>query len=191
MGRAAANRHLTVQEYLAWEATQGGKHEYRYGEVFPIVGGSPRHNVIAAAVVAELRGALRGKGCHVLTSDQRISAKPGQRYVYPDAAVVCGSFELEAGTTDVLASPHVVVEVLSKSTEAYDRGSKWDAYQRLPTLQDYLLFSQTARQVEHYQREEDSWRYRLIEAGERVTLKNGATFALDAVYEGAFDVEGE
>lgn len=109
--------------------------------------------------------------------------------MYADAVVACGGVEMEAGTTDVLANPKVVVEVLSRSTEAYDRGDKWDAYQRLPSLTDYLLVSQGAAQVEHFQREADgSWRYRLIEAGQMVTLSNGAALAIDAVYEGAFDL---
>ena len=149
--------------------------------------GSPRHNLLSGAAVAELRAALRGKGCHVLTSDQRISAKAGERYVYADAVVVCGSVQTEPGTSDVLANPSVVVEVLSRSTEAFDRGDKWDAYQRLPSLSDYLLVAQTVAQIEHYQREVGgSWRYRRLEAGDTLTLSNGATMAIDAVYEGAF-----
>ena len=151
--------------------------------------GSPRHNLLSGAAVAELRAALRGKGCHVLTSDQRISAKAGERYVYADAVVACGGVQIEAGTSDVLANPSVLVEVLSRSTEAYDRGQKWEAYQRLPSLSDYLLVTQTGVKVEHYQREAGgSWRYRLLEAGDTITLANGATLSLDVLYEGAFDL---
>jgi Uma2 family endonuclease len=157
-----------------------------------MAGGSPRHNFLSNATGAELRAALRGKGCHVLSSDQRISAKRDERYVYADAVVVCGGAEMEAGTSDVLTNPKVVVEVLSRSTEAYDRGEKWDAYQRLPSLTDYVLVSQTAKQIEHYQREGDgSWRYRRRESGDVVTLSNGASVAVDAVYEGAFELVGD
>lgn len=153
---------------------------------------SPRHNFLSSAVGAELRAALRGKGCHVLSSDQRIAVRPGEHYVYADAVVVCGVLQTEAGTSDVLANPRIIVEVLSKSTEGYDRGGKWEAYQRLPSLTDYLLVSQTAVRVEHYQREaDDIWRYRLLEAGSSVTLGNGASMPVDAVYEGAFAVDAE
>jgi Uma2 family endonuclease len=157
-----------------------------------MAGGSPRHNVLANAVGAELRAALRGKGCQVMNSDQRVSAKQGDRYVYPDAVVACGGVRTEEGTRDVLANPAVVVEVLSRNTEAYDRGEKWEAYQRLASLTDYLLVSQSAVRVEHYAREADgAWRYREHGAGERITLAGGASISVDAVYEGAFDVEGD
>ncbi|MFO0756613.1 MAG: Uma2 family endonuclease [Byssovorax sp.] len=189
MGEPATTQHMSAAEYLAWERLQPRKHEYHLGEIFAMAGGSPRHNFLSSAMGAELRSALRGKGCHVLSSDQRIEAKAGERYVYADAVVTCGELRMQPGTTDVLANPTIIVEVLSKSTEAYDRGEKWDAYQRLPSLTDYLLVSQAAAQIEHYQREPGgSWRYRLYEAGQVVTLSNGAAFALDAVYEGAFDL---
>jgi Uma2 family endonuclease len=189
MGHPATSQPLTAAEFLAWERDQPEKHEYHAGEVFAMAGGSPRHSFLSGAMVGELRAALRGKGCHVHTSDLRISAREGERYVYADAVAVCGRIEMEPGTTDVLANPRVVVEVLSKSTEAYDRGDKWDAYQRLPSLTDYLLVSQTAARIEHFQRSADgSWQYRLIEAGQVVTLSNGAALAIDAVYEGAFEL---
>jgi Uma2 family endonuclease len=189
MGEAATSQHLSAVEYLAWERAQPVKHEYHRGEVFAMAGGSLRHNFLSNAMGAELRAALRGKGCHVLSSDQRLSARPGEHYVYADAVVACGALQMEPGTSDVLANPKIIVEVLSRSTEAYDRGDKWEAYQRLPSLTDYLLVSQTAVQVEHYQREADgSWRYRLLEAHDVVTLGNGAVVPVDAVYEGAFDL---
>jgi Uma2 family endonuclease len=189
MGSAAAIQHMSAGEYLAWEREQRDKHEYHLGEVFAIAGGSPRHNFLSGAVLAEFRAVLRGKGCYPLTSDQRIGARQGERYVYADAVVVCGAARMEPGTSDVLVNPSVVVEVLSRSTEAYDRGDKWEAYQRLPSLTDYLLVSQVAAQIEHFQREEGgSWRYRLVEPGGTITLASGATLSVDAIYEGAFDL---
>jgi len=143
-------------------------------------------------MIAELRTGLRGQGCHVLTSDQRIAAEPGRRYVYADAVVVYGPMKTEPGTSDVLANPRILVEVLSRSTETYDRGEKWEAYQRLVSLSDYLLVAQTSVRVEHYQREADgSWRYRVMTAGDTVTLAHGATVAIDAVYEAAFELAGD
>lgn len=123
-----------------------------------------------------------------MKGSRRISAKQGERYVFADAVGVCGGAQIVPGTTDVLTNPKIIVEILSRSTEKYDRGEKWDAYQRLPSLSDYLLVAQTVDQVEHYQREAGgSWRYRRFEAGETLTLSNGATVAVDAIYEGAFD----
>jgi Uma2 family endonuclease len=192
MGQPAATKVQSVAEYLEWERARPDKHEYHRGEVFAMAGGSPRHNFLANAVGAELRAALRGKGCHVLSSDQQISARRDERYVYADAVVVCGKVELEAGTSDVLANPTVIVVVLSRSTAAYDRGEKWDAYQRLPSLADYLLVSQTAKQIEHYQRQEDgAWRYCRLEGGDQVVLGSGAVVAVDAIYEGAFELVGD
>lgn len=189
MADAAELLKMTAAEYLAWERDQPDRHEYHLGEVFALAGGSPRHNFLSGAMIAELRGALRGKGCHVLTSDQRISAEPGQRYVYADSVVVCGTMKTEPGTTDVLASPRIVVEVLARSSEAYDRGDKWESHQRLASLTDYLLVAQAAARVEHYQREADgSWRYRMSGPGDTVTLANGAVLTVDAIYEGAFDL---
>lgn len=192
MGEAAAIQKMSPAEYLAWEREQLEKHEYHLGEVFAMSGGSPRHNFLSLAVGAELRAALRGKGCHVLTSDQRIAVEGGERYLYADAVVVCGRVETEPGASDVLINPRMIVEVLSRSTEAYNRGEKWSFYQRIDSLTDYLLVAQASARVEHYQREAGgSWRYRVLQAGDTVTLSNGAALPIDAVYEGAFDLPGD
>jgi Uma2 family endonuclease len=154
-------------------------------------GGSPRHNFLSGQVFVQLHAALRGTGCRLLTSDQRISTEEGEHFVYADDVAGGGELQIEPGTTDVLANPSVVVEVLSPSTEAYDRGEKWDAYQLIPSLTDDPLFAQAAVHVEHYQREAGgSWRYRLLRAGGILALANGATLAVDAIYEGAFDLPG-
>jgi Uma2 family endonuclease len=180
---------MTADEYLAWEREQPEKHEFHDGEVFAMAGGSARHNLLSNAFGAELRAALRGKGCHVLSSDQRVVALSGRRFLYPDVVATCGELRFEAGTTDVLANPTVIVEVLSPSTEAYDRGGKWEAYQRIPSLTDYVLVAQGTASLEHFAREADgAWRYRLLGLGEVLTLSNGATLAVDAVFDGAFEV---
>lgn len=99
---------------------------------------------------------------------------------------------MEAGTSDVLSNPTVVVEVLSRGTEAFDRGEKWEAYQRLVSLTDYLLVSQRHVRIEHYRREGDgSWRYRVLEQGDTITLANGASLSVDAIYDGAFELESD
>lgn len=187
---AAPLLRMSAAEYLEWERQQSSRHEYHDGEVFAMAGGSPRHNFLALAIGAELRAGLRDRGCHVLSSDQRIAADEGARYVYADAVAVCDGLRSEAFTGDVLKSPSVVVEVLSPGTESYDRGEKWQAYQRLPSLSDYVLVSQRGVRVEHFQRERDGTRrYRVLGAGERLMLSDGASFAIDDVYRGAFELE--
>jgi Uma2 family endonuclease len=189
---AAIVTNMNPAEYFAWERDQASKHEYYLGEVFAMAGGSVRHNFLAGAIVAELRAALRGKGCYALTSDQRIAAEPGRRYVYADAVVVCGTMSTEPGTTDVLSNPCIIVEVLSRSATSYDRGDKWQAYQSIASLTDYLLIAQTGARIEHYLREGDgSWRYRVFQAGNTVSLANGATVSVDAVYQNAFDLAAD
>ena len=189
MSEAATKQRMSAAEYLAWERGQTNKHELHDGEVFAMAGGSPRHNLLSTAIAAELRAALRGKSCHVLSSDQRIAATPGTRYVYADAVVVCGGMQSEPNASDVLVNPAVIVEVLSPSTETHDRGAKWEAYQRLSSLSDYLLVAQTQIRIEHFHRESDgSWRYRVLEAGGAIMLGSGVQLSVDAIYEGAFEL---
>ncbi len=184
---------MSADEYLAWERDQPEKHEFHLGEVFAMAGGSPRHNVLSISVGAELRAAVRGKGCHVLSSDQRVSTNQGKRYMYPDTVVVCGGVRTE-GSGAALSNPTILVEVLSGSTESYDRGEKWEAYQTLASLTDYVLVAQSSMRVEHYQRTSPNdvfWKYQVLEAGGVLVLANGARVDVDAIYEGAFDVEGD
>jgi len=191
MSDAAEILRMTAADYLAWEREQTEKHEYHLGEIFAMAGGRPRHNFLSGAILAELRAALRGKPCQVFSSDQQVSAAHGERYVYPDAVVACGGARFEPGT-DVLENPMIVVEVLSPSTEKFDHGDKWRAYQRLESLKDYLLVAQSTARIEHYQRQSDgSWRYLLVEAGGSITLSNDARLSVDDIYAGAFELPGD
>jgi Uma2 family endonuclease len=183
---------LSAAEFLAWEAANDQRNEFFQGEVFAMAGGSPRHNVLTAAITGELVLALRGGPCRVLSSDQRIAARGTEHYVYADASVVCGALELQAGTTDVLVNPRVVIEVLSKRTEGYDRGLKWESYRTLPSVTDYLLVSQSDARIEHYLRQPNgTWLYRVAEAGDALRLSLGAVLAVDTVYAGVLDLPGE
>jgi len=191
MGRVAARSRLTPAEYLAWEREQTDKHEYHAGEVFAIAGGSPRHNWIAGNVQSALKRELDDR-CFTFTSDQRITFDDGKRYVYPDASVVCGPILLQEGTDDVVANPSVLVEILSSTTESYDRGLKWEGYQRLASLTDYLLVAQHEPRIEHFQRAPDQgWYYRAYGAGERLVLASGARIEVDALYARAFELPGD
>lgn len=187
--RVALQTRMTAVEFLAWEREQPDKHEYFQGEVFAMSGGSPRHNVLSLRVGAALQAALRGR-CTVASSDQRVALST-EHFAYPDLTVVCGRFELQPGTTDTVVNPSMVVEILSASTESYNRGDKWAAYQQIASLTDYVLVSQATARVEHYARSGDRWSYRAYGAGEQLPLSNGATVAIDELYEGAFDIPGE
>ncbi|HEU0031390.1 MAG TPA: Uma2 family endonuclease [Kofleriaceae bacterium] len=184
MARVAERSKLTPGEYLAWEREQPTKHEYFDGEVFAMAGGSPRHNALCLQIGALLRERTRSHGCVTLTSDQRVGLRDPTRYVYPDITVVCGELRLQPETTDVLTNPTILVEVLSQSTEQYDRGLKWVGYQTIPSLADYLLVSQADVRIEHFRRDGDRWVYRAYGAGERVELSGGGAVEVDAVYDG-------
>jgi Uma2 family endonuclease len=181
---------MSAAHYLEWERAHPDKHEFHHGEVFAMAGGSPRHNLLSSAIAAELRTATRPLGCHVLSSDQRIAAPQQQRYVYADAVVVGGKLETEPNASDVLLNPAVIAEVLSASTEAHDRGIKWAAYQRLGSLTDYLMLSQAHVHIEHYRREADGWHYQVLGVGDVIVLASGARVSVDAIYAGAFELEG-
>jgi len=191
MARVAQRSHLTADEYLAWERDQPVRHEFFHGEVFAMAGGSMRHNALCASVIEVLRTQLRGR-CVVLTSDQRVVAARRERYVYPDISVVCGPVVAEPGVSDVLANPTTIVEVLSNSTEQYDRGLKWDGYQRIESLTDYVLVSQAEPRIEHFRRDRTrTWLYQFAGAGERLALSNEAVLDVDAIFAGMLDLPGE
>lgn len=183
---------MTAAEYLEWERSQRDRHQLLRGEVYAMAGGSPRHNLVCANVLARLHAALRGGSCRPFTSDQKIHIPASGDFVYADAIVICGNVELHAGTPDVVVNPRIVVEVLSKSTEHHDRDDKWEDYRGIPTLTDYVLVSQRSARVEHFARDADgSWRYRVVSAGGRLELTTGTELFIDEVYEGAFEVPGD
>jgi Uma2 family endonuclease len=190
--KVTAQSGCSPADFLTWERAQPERHEYFRGEVFAMAGGSPRHNALCSSVNAALHGALRPCGCRVFSSDQRVGLDRGERYVYPDVTVVCGAVVLESGTRDILAEPTIVVEVISASTEQYDRGLKWEGYQRIASLTDYLLVSQGEARIEHFRRSESgSWIYRSLGPGESVALANGVSLSVDAVFAGNLEIPGD
>jgi len=148
----APPRTMTEEEYLAWEKRSPTKSEWRAGRVVAMSGGSPRHNVIALNVAVALKIALRGRGCTVLPSDQRVYIAAASTYTYPDVTVTCERPAFHTEDKDSLTNPKVIVEVLSKSTEAYDRGKKFAYYQTIPSFKEYVIVAQAERRVEHHQR---------------------------------------
>jgi Uma2 family endonuclease len=192
VSRIVERSQLSAVEFLAWEREQPARHEFFRGEVFAMAGGSPRHNALSSRLNAALRVAFGDRGCEVFSSDQRIGFGAGERYVYPDVTVVCGRIALEPGSTDVITNPILLVEVLSGSTEQYDRGLKWEGYQRVESLTDYVLVSQTEPRIEHYRRETgELWIYRALGPGQRLVVGGTVELDLDAIFAGVFDLPGD
>ncbi len=167
----AASRLLSPEEYLAWERTQPTRHELVHGAAVAMAGASLVHNKIVANVLGELREALRARPCDTLASDTRVRIPAGGHYRYPDASVACDPLEHEDDKLDTLLNPTILVEVLSDSTEAADRGEKFRDYRSIPSFREYLLVGQKEVLVEHYLRQENGlWTYRDAGPGERITL---------------------
>jgi Uma2 family endonuclease len=158
-------------EYAAAERASAQRHEYLAGQVYAMAGGTPEHGALAAAIMGELRAALAGKPCRVYSSDVRVSIRETRLVTYPDASVVCGQLETDPEDPDAIVNPRLLVEVLSDSTEAYDRGAKAAHYRRIPSLEEYVLLSQDEPRIEVYRRVAPR-RWELVEARppERIAL---------------------
>jgi Uma2 family endonuclease len=149
----AQKRQYTPAEYLALERASETKHELVNGEIVAMAGASPEHNLIAGNLIRRLAELLDARPCVVLTSDQRVHVPATGLYAYPDVTVICGGIERHPDDDHALVNPRVIVEVLSDSTEAYDRGAKFAHYQSIPSLEEYALVSTRERRVEHYRRQ--------------------------------------
>jgi Uma2 family endonuclease len=184
----AQKKLMTPEEYLAFERASPEKHEYYRGEIFAMAGGSEQHSAISANVIGELYGALRHPPCRVYTSDLRVKVPATGLYTYPDASVVCGGPEFHDEHRDTLLNPRVIFEVLSPSTESYDRGEKFDNYASIPSLVDYVLVSQDEKLVEHYTRRPDGWLLRRLRGGETLHLASiGCEIAVNDLYSRVFE----
>ena len=152
-----AKPRFTLEEYLTLERRAAHKSEFLGGEIFAMAGASFRHNVLVANIMRELGAHLRESPCLPVASDQRVQVKPTGLNTYPDVVVVCGKPRFTDDHLDTLTNPTVLMEVLSASTEAYDRGEKFAHYRRIASLTDYVLVSQDKRRVEHYARQGERW----------------------------------
>ena len=158
MSSAAVQTYLTPEEYLDWERKSDTKHEYLRGEIIAMSGASREHSLIVTNISGELYIQLKESICEVHTNDMRVRTHPETSYFYPDVVVVCGEPRFEDNAFDTLLNPIVLVEVLSPSTQAYDRGEKFKNYQQLTSLQEYILVSQDEVHIEHYRRQETQWK---------------------------------
>jgi Uma2 family endonuclease len=183
--------HLTYAEYLELEERTGTRHEFLRGRVWAMSGGTPRHSALKVNLVSLLREALRGKPCRPYDSDLKLrtpgSVPDSGLSTYADAAVICGPILPDAADPHAATNPTLLAEVLSKSTEAWDRGDKWEHYQTISTLRHYLLVDHASVKVEHYERQADgSWRYSIHRSGDVVHLSAlDIHVAVAALYEDA------
>lgn len=184
MGDAAPRAEIDYAAYLALERETDRKYEWFDGRVYAMAGAKPAHHAICARVIAELVRVLGDRPCDVYTSDQKIRVLATGLGTYPDALVVCGPAQFDPEDANAITNPRLVVEVLSDSTELYDRSTKFEHYKRVPSLCDYVLLSQREAHVEVYSRAEGGrWLYAEARAGEEVALPSLAgALALDRVY---------
>ena len=157
MSVAAVQPHTTPEEYLALERKAITKSEYLNGHIYAMAGASREHNLITVNISSGLNVELREQPCEVYANDMRLKISPTGLFTYPDVAVVCGEPHFEDTHLDTLLNPIVLFEVLSASTEAYDRGEKFAYYRRLESLQEYILVAQDRVRVEHYLRQGEQW----------------------------------
>ncbi len=179
-------RLITPEEYLAMERKSIHKHEYLQGEIDPMPGASREHNLIVASILARLYMQLLKQPCEVYPSDMRVKVSASGLYTYPDLTVVCGEPTFEDAQVDTLLNPTVIIEVLSASTEDYDRGKKFAHYRQLASLQDYLLVAQDQMHVEHYARQPDgAWRFLEAEQAKATIQLTSidCTLQLEEIYE--------
>jgi Uma2 family endonuclease len=157
MASAARITRYTPEQYLAMERKADFKSEYEGGFITGMAGASTAHNLIALNFSSEIRSQLKGRPCMVFMSDMRLCVGPTGLYTYPDAMAVCGERQFLDAEVDTLLNPAIIIEVLSTTTESYERGRKFRHYQQLASLQGYVLVAQDGVRVERFTRRGDDW----------------------------------
>ena len=163
MALRAPIEQYTVEEYLALERAAEVKSEYIGGQIVVMTGASRAHNLICLNLGGEVNRQLRGRPCESYVNDMRVKAAGADLYTYPDVIVVCGEPRFEDGHLDTLLNPTVIVEILSPSTEAYDRGEKFARYRHIDTLREYVLVSQDRPRIEHFLRHDQVWEFSAVD----------------------------
>jgi Uma2 family endonuclease len=183
--REWAHHRYTWADYLRLEETSNQKNEFFNGEIYAMAGGTPQHAQLAARVIGDLSRQLKGKPCEPFTSDLRVRVAATGLATYPDVTVICGPIQTDPENTDTAINPIVLIEVLSPSTEDYDRGKKFEQYQQIATLREYVLVSDREHLIEVFRRVGTEWQR--FEARGRAALKLesiGCELSVDSLYEG-------
>ncbi len=153
MATPQAKLFVSVEEYLRREREAEERHEYDNGRIYAMAGESPNHSRVCVNVTGEVRARLKGKSCEAFSSNMKVCVIAAGKFYYPDLSVVCGEANYHDKEKDALLNPKVIIEVLSPSTEKYDRSVKFLAYQQIESLTDFLLISQDKPLVEHFERQ--------------------------------------
>lgn len=184
------SQQMTLEEYLEFDANAEGRYEYFDGEVFEMGGGSPEHSLLGNRMGRLLGNKLEPKGCSVYNSEAQIKVPSLLPYRYADVSVVSGKAEYEEiGNQRLLTNPILIVEVLSDSTEKFDKGDKFKAYKSIPSFREYLLISQDKRFVTLYTKyNEKFWFQSEYVTGETLKLESlDIELSVDEIYEGIID----
>ena len=181
------HQHYSFAEYLARERVADYRSEYFQGEIFAMAGGSRRHAIICDNLVGRMLEKLRGGPCRPFSSSLRVKVEATGLATYPDLSIVCGKAQFDDRENDTLLNPRLIFEVLSPTTESYDRGRKFNNYKQIPTLEEYLLISQTDPRVERITRQGDiGWVLAVtLELDAAIDFPSlGCSLSLAEIYEG-------
>lgn len=183
---ALPKKRWTAKEYLTFEAESEERHDFVDGEIYSMTGASEKHNLIMTNLIITVGSQLRKRPCKLYPSDMLVETAQTGDYHYPDISVVCGEAEIKHDKRDILVNPTLIIKVLSPSTEAYDRGKKFQNYQTLGSLQEYVLIAQDEARTERYLRQsDDQWLYSKA-AGLEATIELssiGCALTLADVYD--------
>ena len=171
--------YYTPEEYLEFEINSPERHEYINGEIIPMTGGLPNHNLIIGNLYAALNFLLKREPYFVFVTDQRVWIPKQRIHTYPDIMVVEGALQLQTGRKDTITNPLLIVEVLSKSTQAYDQGNKFKFYRTIPSFQEYILIDQYSIHVEqYYKTESNQWIFSEKDGEESILKFNKIPFEI-------------
>ncbi|MBW4583182.1 MAG: Uma2 family endonuclease [Tildeniella nuda ZEHNDER 1965/U140] len=191
--QAEEKKHYTPEEYLELEVNAEERHEYLDGEIILMPGGLPNHNRIAGNFYAALNFALKRQPYDAFITDQQLWIPRKRIYTYPDVMIIQGELQLQEGRRDTLTNPLMIAEVLSSSTEAYDRSGKFAAYRTIPSFQEYVLIDQCAMHVEQYYKTEPrKWIFSEYDGAEAILSLNSVAFDItlaDLYDKVAFEAE--
>jgi len=184
-----SEKSYSPDEYLAIERAAESKNEFHDGRIYAMTGASREHSLITANIARELTIQFKNRPCEAYINDMRVGAAGSRNYFYPDVAVICGKPDFEDAQVDTLLNPTVLIEVLSPSTEAYDRGDKFAQYRKIPSLQEYLLLSPNRPRMERYARQGELWVLHEAEGLEAYMVLEaiGCTLTLREVYDKVLD----
>lgn len=186
---ALAQQLVSTSDYLHQERQAEAKHEYIQGQIYAMAGASREHNQLVFNLAGLLHAQLRNKPCSAYVANMCVRTRPNEAYFYPDLTMVCGAMQFEDAHSNTLINPTLIIEVLSPTTEGYDRGAKFAHYRRLASLQQYVLVAQDRLSIECYTRHApDQWLLSEVTELEQIlTLGSiGCTLTLKEVYEKVF-----